>query len=56
MPLNREFAIALALADEKKRAKLRAICLALGKRGSEVRYGVAGPSFDIVAELIETVS
>lgn len=47
-----------ALADMDKRAKLRAICQSLGSRGllREVRYGVEGPTFDVVAECLECVS
>ena len=47
-------AIILALSDIKKRAKLRAICQQLHNKGllKEVRYGVRGPTMDIVAELL----
>ena len=47
-------AIAEALIDPAKRAKLGRICYFLNHRGlsKEVRYGVNGPSFDIVGELL----
>jgi len=47
-------AIAEALIDPAKRAKLGRICYCLNHRGlgKEVRYGINGPSFDIVGELL----
>lgn len=47
-------AIAEALIDPVKRAKLGRICYQLNSRGlsKEVRYGVNGPSFDVVSELL----
>ena len=43
-----------ALADVKKRAKLRAICQSLSEHHvlQEVRYGVYGTTMDVVAEYL----
>ncbi len=43
-----------ALSDVKTRAKLRAVCQSLGNKGllSEVRYGLTGPTMDVVAEYL----
>ena len=51
-------AIIHALADIEKRAKLRAICLSLGERHllPEVRYGVKGPTMDIVSEYLTALT
>ena len=47
-------ALLYALADIKKRAKLRSICQSLHNHRvlQEVRYGVNGPTLDIVAEFL----
>ena len=51
-------AILEALVDPIKRAKLKRIHESLRTRGllGEVRYGVYGPTFDIVGELLEVTS
>ena len=43
-----------ALADIKKRAKLRVICQSLNEHHlmAEVRYGVSGVTMDVVSELL----
>jgi len=48
-------AILYALTDLKKRAKLRLICESLKSHHvlKEVRYGISGPTFDVVSELLE---
>jgi len=48
-------AIVHALANPGQRAALRAICQSLGSKGllKEVRYGVSGPTMDVVAEMVE---
>ena len=48
-------AILYALADMGKRAKLRCICESLKRHGiqREVRYGIFGPTMDVVAEYLE---
>lgn len=47
--------IVTTLGDIKKRAKLRQICQELQNHNvmKEVRYGVSGPTMDIVSELLE---
>ena len=47
--------ILTALSDIKMRAKLRLICEELKTHhvSKEVRYGVSGPTMDIVGELLE---
>ncbi len=49
------YPILYALGDIKKRAKLRCICQNLSNHGvlKDVRYGVSGPTMDVVAELLE---
>ncbi len=44
----------VALADIKKRAKLRAICESLNEHHllPDVRYGVSGVTLDVIAELL----
>lgn len=51
-------AILEALVDPVKRLKLEKICKSLKNRGllREVRYGVYGPTFDVVGELLEVTS
>ena len=51
-------AIIIALADPIKRKKLRSIAQSLKEHNvlGEVRYGVEGPTFDVVAELLTAVS
>lgn len=51
-------AILEALVDPIKRVKLKKIHESLRGRGllGEVRYGVYGPTFDIVGELLEVTS
>ncbi len=46
-----------ALADIEMRAKLRLIRDSLKTHGvlREVRYGVSGPTFDVISELLEVV-
>ena len=46
-----------ALADPVKRKKLVAICASLEHRGllKEVRYGVYGPGFDVITEVLTAV-
>lgn len=48
-------AILHALTDPGRRHKLERICQSLKEHNvlSEVRYGVSGPTFDVVAELLE---
>ena len=53
--IREERGILHALVDPGKRRKLEKICQSLKEHNvlSEVRYGVTGPTFDIVAELLE---
>ena len=55
--LERYPAILEALVDPEKRVKLEKIYLSLKKQNpdllKEVRYGVNGPTFDVVGELLE---
>jgi len=48
-------AILLALVDPVKRKKLEAIVLEMKRHhvSEHVRYGIAGPTFDVVGELLE---
>ncbi len=48
-------AILRAITDPKKRSKLERISQGLSDRGlgKDVRYGIGGPTFDIVKELLE---
>ena len=55
VPKTQYPAIALALVDPVKRGKLVKVFTELkgGGLSKEVRYGVSGPTFDIVGELLE---
>ena len=44
---------ALLYALVEKRAKLEAICQSLGKYRGQVTYGVGGPDFFMVSEMLE---
>jgi len=53
-PGNHYPAIVYALCDPEKREKLERICIELKRHNVlEVRYGLWGPTFDVVGELIE---
>lgn len=53
-PDNHYPAIVYALCDPEKREKLERICIELKRHNVlEVRYGLWGPTFDVVGELIE---
>ena len=43
------------LIDDVKRGKLRDICHSLGKYGRDVRFGVGGPTMDVVSEMVEMI-
>ena len=48
-------AIVRAIADQKTRSKIERISQELNSRllGKDVRYGIDGPTFDVVAKLLE---
>ena len=53
-PSYKHPALLYTLADVKRRAGLRAICQSLGEHHvlKDVRYGVSGPTMDVVAEVL----
>ena len=47
-------AVYLAISDPRERGQLEKICESLKSHGvlGEVRYGVSGPTFDVVSEML----
>ena len=49
-------AVIEALVDPVKRAKLERIYHSLASHNEETRYGLWGPTFDIIGELLEVTT